>query len=190
MPITFDEARSIALSRIGPECALIAAATLAKPYGWYFNYQNRACLEKRDGGQMLVGSGGFIVEREDGRVFEFGSAYPPETWLANYEQGYKYERYDLMIRSVVDLATTLDGLERLSMQYIVPELEHGTLWNIPRTFTRQQLADRLGRLPYMFENQAFWHRIEEFEELKRSGCCECELRGRPTADGPPGGPIA
>jgi hypothetical protein len=41
---------------------------------------------------MTIGSGGFIVERENGRVFEFGSAYPLEMWIANYEKGFKYDQ--------------------------------------------------------------------------------------------------
>jgi hypothetical protein len=186
MAISFEEARLIALSRIGSECALIETETLEKPYGWYFMYQSREYLETGNHEKMLVGSGGFIVEREDGRVFEFGSAFPIETWLANYEKGFKYDFYDLTILSVADPAATVDSLARLSMQYVVPEFERGTLWKIPREFTRKQLVDRLSRLPCVFQNQAFWHRVEELEQMKRSGCCKYELRGHDASDGPPG----
>ena len=34
--LSFDEAKQIALERIGPECVLLESATLEKPYGWYF----------------------------------------------------------------------------------------------------------------------------------------------------------
>lgn len=66
--ITFEQAKQIALKTIGPNCGLIEAATQEKPYGWYFMYQSKAWLRTRDIHHMLLGNGGFIVEREDGRV--------------------------------------------------------------------------------------------------------------------------
>jgi hypothetical protein len=38
---------------------------------------------------LLVGSAGFLVEREAGRIVVFGSAYSTDIWLANDEKGFK-----------------------------------------------------------------------------------------------------
>lgn len=51
--ITFQQAKQIALDRIGPDCALIEKATVEKPYGWYFCYQSKAYLESRKIEDML-----------------------------------------------------------------------------------------------------------------------------------------
>jgi len=174
--ICFEEAKRIALAYIGPDCALVDAATMEKPYGWYFLGQSRAFLETGDSSKMLLGSGGFIVEREAGRVFEFGSAYPRERWIANYERGFKYECYDLTIIAVSDLERAIGLLQRLDMVYVIPEEENGTVWRIPRRYTQEQVRERLGRLPCTFAEQAFWHRVDVFDEIDASGCLKYELR--------------
>ena len=74
--ISFEQAKKIAIQKIGPECGLIEESTVEKPYGWYFIYQSNEWLRTRNIRDALIGSGGFIVEREDGRIYEFGSAYP------------------------------------------------------------------------------------------------------------------
>jgi hypothetical protein len=81
--ITYDEARRIAAASIGPDSALVESATFEKPYGWYFYSQSRDFLASGDIEDMLIGSAGFIVERDGGRVFGFGSAYPVEKWIEN-----------------------------------------------------------------------------------------------------------
>lgn len=183
--ISFEEAKRIALAKIGPDCGLVETATIEKPYGWYFLGQSRAYLETGDIGQMLIGSGGFIVERSDGRVVEFGSAYPAQQWIANYERGFKYNRYDLSIVAVTNMPRAIELLGRLDMQYVVPEEENGTFWVIPRRYTSDQLRAMLGQLPCMFADQAFWHRMDVFDEIDASGCCKYELREH-VAEGGPG----
>ena len=124
--LSFDEAKQIALERIGPECVLLESATLEKPYGWYFGAASRAFIETADPKQMALGSGGFIVEKTDGRVFEFGSAFPLEKWIANYEKGFKNTRYDLTILAVSDLNAATGLLHELYMHYVVPG---GSVWD-------------------------------------------------------------
>lgn len=174
--ISFDEAKRIALANIGPDCLLVETATLEKPYGWYFLGQSRTYLETGDIAHMLLGSGGFIVERSDGRVFAFGSAYPREQWFANYERGFKHDRYDLRILAVSSIPLATNLLLRLDMQYVVPETVDGTVWKIPRPYTLKQLRAALGRPSCTFADQAFWHKVHVFDEIDASGCCEYELR--------------
>jgi hypothetical protein len=173
--ITFEEAKRIAIEKIGTDCALVESATVEKPYGWYFFGQSRTYLETGDFKQMLVGSGGFIVERADGRVFEFGSAYSTEQWIANYERGFKYHSYDLTISAVFEPDTAVRLLERLDMTYVIPENDDGTVWVIPRRFTREQLRQQLGLLPCAFAGQRFWHRVDVFDEIDASRCCKYKL---------------
>ena len=173
--ISFEEARQIALAKIGPDCGLVESAMIEKPYGWYFYFQSRAFLESGNMKQMLIGSCGFIVERANGRLFMFGSAYPPEKWIANYKHGFKYDRYDLTILKVADLEETLTLLQRLGMTYALPAEEYRTVWVIPRFYDQNRLREMLGRLPCTFANQAFWHRVDVFGEIDASGCCKYEL---------------
>lgn len=174
--IEYNTARQIALARIGPEKSLIDEASFEKPYGWYFFGQSNAYLETGNVLDMIIGDGGFIVERQDGRVFAFGSAYPVETWIANYEKGFKYESYDLIIRSVRDWIRTIYLLHSLSMNYVVPEVTSDVAWKTPEQYTIYQLGILLTRLPCVFTDQRFWHRVDVFDEMDRLRCCEYELR--------------
>ena len=190
--LTLDDAKQLVLAelqrsnglRTGPEeLVIVDDHTIERSWGWVFFYTSRGWLDGNER-YALGGNAPLIVDRTDGSLHVTGTAEPIEHYIRNYEKGFKYDLYDLTILSVADLATTLDCLVRLSMQYVVPEFEHGTWWKIPRTFTRKQLADRLSRLPCLFENQGLSDRVEELEQMKCSGCCKFELHGRRAPDGP------
>ena len=76
--IDYLQARSIALESIGDENSLLDDLEFEKPYGWYFAAQSKAYLLSGEMRDMRFGSGGFIVERENGRIFQFGSGLPLE----------------------------------------------------------------------------------------------------------------
>jgi hypothetical protein len=46
------------------------------------------------------------------------------------------------------------------MQYVIPELENGVEWRIPKYYTFKELKQLLSNLPYTFEGQSFWHRVD------------------------------
>jgi hypothetical protein len=168
--INFEQARGIAKEHIGPECDVVEQATIEKPYGWYFHGQSKKFLATGNIDDMLVGSGGFLVERENGRIVEFGSAYPSETWLANYEKGFKYDAYDLEILQINDLPETLKALSMLDMQCVIPEWQYGVEWRIPKTYTVKDLERLLANSPCIFKGQAFWHRVEIFDQINQTQC--------------------
>ncbi len=99
---------------------------------------------------MLAGSGGFIVEKANGRVFRFGSAYSLERNLRSYEAGFEFELYDLIFKSVRNLEQTILLLNKLDMTYVVPEVERGAKWKIPKRYTQKQIKQRLEELPATF----------------------------------------
>ena len=175
--ISFEKAKQIALDKIGPDCALIDDATLEKPYGWYFHYQSKAYLRSGDDMDVLVGNGGFIVEREGGYVFAFNTAYPLKRHFAAYEAGFKYECYDLAILSVSNLPETVDFLLKLSMTFIEPEEAYGTVWRVPQNYSEARIRSALAALPHTFENQEFYNRFETFLALDKAECCKYQLRG-------------
>jgi hypothetical protein len=174
--ISFEEAKSIALAEIDADCALLDEVTLEKPYGWYFCFQSKRFLETGDFRDSLVGSGGFIVEKADGRIFRFGSAYPLERNLRAYEAGFKFELYDLIVKKVRDIRQATLLLNKLDMTYVVPEVEHGVEWKIPKRYTEKQIKQRLEKLPATFEKQKFYFRFEVFEEINLARCCEYEIQ--------------
>jgi hypothetical protein len=164
------------IERIGPEQAIMEEETRELPYGWYFLAQSKRYLQTRDFSDMLVGSGGYLVVRETGRLFAFGSGRPLDDWLALYERGV-YDPVDLTVLAVHDLDTTVRLLYRLDMGYVLPEVEHGVEWRIPRSYSRPELRERLSRLPCTFEGQSLWD-LNALNELDASGCCTYRVNAR------------
>jgi hypothetical protein len=87
--ITFEQAKQIAIKKIGSNRVLLEDMIIEKPYGWFFSYSSKTDVESGNLKHILVGSKGFIVEREDGCIFDFGSAYSLEHDFAAYEAGFK-----------------------------------------------------------------------------------------------------
>jgi len=174
--ISFEDAKTIALGELGADCALLEESTSEKPYGWYFCFQSKKFLETKNVRDSLAGSGGFIVEKTDGRVFHFGSAYSLERNLRAYEAGFKFELYDLIVKRVRNLEQTVSLLNKLDMTYTVPEVEHGVEWKVPKHYTQKQIKQRLEKLPATFEKQRFYFRFEVFEEINLARCCEYEIQ--------------
>jgi Immunity protein 35 len=174
--ISFEDAKRIALARVREGCVLVESATIEKPFGWCFQEQTRAFLETGDTGKALFGGGNFIVDREDGHVFRIGTALPKEHWIANYERGFKYARYDLCILTVADLEATTRLLGRLNLQFVIPEEDNGTVWTVPQPYVPEHLREMLGRLPCVFSDQALTLRAHVFGEIDASACCRYQLR--------------
>lgn len=174
--ITFEDAIKIAENRIPWNCDLFRDEIIEKPYGWYFCYQSKKFIETGNISDMLIGSGGFLVEKENGNVIEFGSAYSLEKNFQAYEQGFLRKNLDLIITKVFDLRETVRLLNRLQMTYVKPEFEHGILWKIPQIYNQKQIKEAISKLPCIFKNQSFYFRYDEFKKIDKSKCFEYELR--------------
>ncbi len=76
--MNLDQAREIFESNVlalNPDCALVEGETHEYPRCFVFFYQSKKFVETGDFAEMLVGHGPVLVSREDGRVFETGSAF-------------------------------------------------------------------------------------------------------------------
>lgn len=173
--ITFEEAEQIVIDRIGPDCAIVSDSIVEKPYGWYFNFQSKKYVETGDFREMLVGSGGFIVEKENGKISELGSHYTLEENFEIYEMGLAGKQ-DLVILKVKDLNRAVKLLHKLGMTYVEPESAHGVVWKIPQRFNEKQIKAALSNLPHTFQNQRFYFAIEVFKEIYESDCLIYELK--------------
>ncbi len=174
--LTYEDALRIALEHLRQDEGLVGSSTRELSFGWFFVAQRKEFLETGDIRHMAVGSGGFVVDRETGRVHEFGSAFRIERNLRMYEKGFRYGSYDLTITKVYDLKTTARLLQKLDMTYVEPEEAHGVVWRIPQHYRASQLEKFLRQLPYTFAGYNFYACLEVFEELDAAGCCTYELR--------------
>ena len=141
-------------------------------FAWYIPF-----IDTRPGKQnIFVGAYyGFIVGKVFGDLHQPGSAFNIEKWLTGYELGLLDGPHDLIITKINNRLAARQCLQKLNLQYFKPEIEHGTTWKIPMTFTDKMIDERLANLPCKFKNQRFAFNIEEFKEIKSSKIFEYEL---------------
>jgi len=86
--VNLDQAREIFEDSIlasNADFALVDVATREYPRCFVFFYQSKKFIETGDFGLMLVGQGPVLVSREDGRVFETGSAFSTCHYVKAFE---------------------------------------------------------------------------------------------------------
>lgn len=89
--MTYEKARILAQTWVDLMCGyekaqIIDEATLTKPYGWVFFYQSKTYLETGEAGEFLVGNAPILVERINGELIVFGTSYPTEYYIEEYEK--------------------------------------------------------------------------------------------------------
>ncbi|MEO7497647.1 MAG: YrhB domain-containing protein [Massilia sp.] len=67
------------------DCVLVEDATLEFPRCFVFGYQSKKFFETGDIADSLVGHGTVLISREDGRVFETGSAFSTAHYVKAFE---------------------------------------------------------------------------------------------------------
>jgi Immunity protein 35 len=175
--ISFEEARHIALAKIGEDRGLVEEMTREKDYGWYFYAQSKKWLETRDENGMLVGSSGFIVEREAGRIVQFGSVYGVDGNLQYYEAGLRHEFYVLTILQVFDVTQTLHALLHMRLIDARAEFDNDEFTVRPTQVGKTAFNTILSSLPYTFPIQHFYFFYPILFEMKRSNWLKFELLG-------------
>ena len=135
--------------------------------GWYFAWEN-----------VTIGSHGIAVNKQTGRVFVFGSAFPAERDLRMYDLGMNAERHDVVILEVADRTKTLAMLKRLAPTVVEFSYDDGTVWKIPRCLSEAELKARLKNLPAIFPDMALYFVFEAVEEARSSRFCVLDVLPR------------
>ncbi len=151
MTIDADRARELALEDSGR----VLGDVRELREGWFFAYATRE-----------IGSNGIIVNKHTGKLFNLGSAFPIERDLELYDRGYQFERYDLVVLAIHDLAATRTCIGRLPLKVVQPTYENGRVWRIPRTMTDLERWKALDSLPCVFPSQALYFALEALEEAR------------------------
>ncbi|WP_053002652.1 hypothetical protein [Kordia jejudonensis] len=69
------------------EFTLYYESIIRKEYGNIYKYDSKKYIKTGDFKYHVPGSAPFLVEKETGRVVNFGTAYPLEFYLDEYENG-------------------------------------------------------------------------------------------------------
>ncbi len=135
-------------------------------------------LEEKDENQEVwIGAyKGVIIDKRTGELFQPGSAYPLEDWIWGFKLGFRKGRVDFTITKVNDHRRTVELIAELGMQYVVPELENGTIWKIPEMYNRKEIKKRISKLPCTFVNQGLTMGLSIIQEIVNSKVFEFELK--------------
>ncbi len=84
--ITFADAINKAKNYLS-DCSTPVELTLIGRFseGWFFCFQSREYLETGDFSTQLIGNSPFIIDKDNGEIYELGTAYPIEMYLQEYE---------------------------------------------------------------------------------------------------------
>ena len=135
--------------------------------GWFFPLLSN---------ELMAGCNGVIVNKQTGKLFHLGSAFPLERDLELYDRGYQFELYDLVILEVHDREQTRHALGMLGLSVVEPQYEHGVVWRIPRDMTNAELAQKLEQLPCIFSATHLYFKAEQLEQARRDQWFTFETR--------------
>jgi hypothetical protein len=93
--ITKEAARELVIKKVcGPspnlpeddEIIILDDATIEKSWGWVFFQTSKKWHETNDIEYAIAGNAPIIVEKDTGKLFFTGTAYPMEHYIQNYEK--------------------------------------------------------------------------------------------------------
>jgi len=119
---------------------------------------------------------GIIIDKSTGEMFQPGSVYPLEKWIWGFKLGFREKRLDFTIKKINNAKRTIELISNLGIQYVVPELEHGTIWKTPKTLNPKQIKKRISRLPCTFKNQGLTIALDTIQEILNSKAFEFEVK--------------
>ena len=114
--ITKDQAFELVQETLADDMGILYENTIELGYGWVIFDQTIKYIETKDIEYMAIGSGGMLVEKETGKIYQFGSAYSLEQNIKIYELGYlSFDDWDIEILEVHDEEETANYLDKLGI---------------------------------------------------------------------------
>lgn len=129
-----------------------------------FHYHTKKYLLTGNFQDMTVGQGPILIDKADGRITPFGSAFSSQAAIEDYLEVkpklYQLlteyadfdltKHYDVTITEVLKKWELLDVLDGAGLQYVKPELQAETIWRIAKPYNKRQIEERIGKLPVIF----------------------------------------
>jgi len=174
--IVREQAIALVIAKLPEDMDVMEDQTIEKEYGWVIFSQSKKYIATGNFLYKYIGSGGELAEKSTGRIYEFGSAFALEENLKIYELGYfEYLNWDIEIKKVQDERKAIDYLSSLNLSYVIPEEAHGVIWRIAQKYTRQQLKQKLQKLPTRFNIGGIYCQYLVLESFKDQNTFSYEL---------------
>ncbi len=167
--LTKSDAIAAVRKTLPPNFDVCEEPVIEREYGWVIFSQTKRYIETNDPRSMALGSGGTLVEKNTGRLIQFGSAYSIEKNLKIYEARYlAHDDFDLVVTAIKNAGEAVRLLGGLHITYIKPEIRNETTWRIAKAYSAKQLRERLNQLPCRFNLGSLYFRWDTLERMKNS----------------------
>lgn len=165
--ITIKEAFKIAQTYIHQnhkDCDILEEWVIDDDDVFVTRMASKKYIETRNHLDHLVGAGPIIIDKEDGYLIMYGSAYSTERAVKDYRtKKPKWNlirvdfpsfdiqtNYNIKIEKKLHEEKLIDLLFRSLYGYIVAEVEGDTIWRVRHSYTKEVIKERLATLPTIF----------------------------------------
>lgn len=166
--ITLDDAIAIAIAKDGSDLVVDPKCILEKPYGWVIFPNTKEFIETGGFGSQMIGSGGVLVLKDNGKAIQFGSAFSVEENLEIYESGYlDHDNWDIVVTKIVDERNAVSQILALHATYVIPEEESGIVWRVPKAYSRKRITELIRKPPTRFNIGPIYFNYDVIRQLKQ-----------------------
>lgn len=188
--MTSQELRSVAEEWVtethGPEMAMVPEVIFEDDSYFIFGWSSRQFLDTGDPCYAIMGNGPVVINKRDGRIFEYGSGamgggiealvqYQRDRDVRETVLRRRFPEYDsrknyrVRILKVYDADRLLSLLDSFKLKYMLPEIESGTIWRVAKRYDTKLLQERLsGPMPITFGYAGKAGRVDYLYELVTS----------------------
>ena len=182
-----QEVRSIAEKWVtdthGPEMTITPDVIFEDDSYFIFGWSTRRYVETGDPHYALLGNGPVVINKRDGRIFEYGSGALGrgiEAFVRNqrdrdaresvlrrrFPEYDSRKNYSIRILKVHDADRLLALLNSFKLQYMIPEIEVGTIWRVVKQYDTKLLQERLSSpMPITFGYRGRAGSVDHLYEL-------------------------
>ena len=188
--MTSLEAKEIAetwsMDSRGPEFAISPDSLFEDDSHFVFTWNAKRYFETRDPLDCCYGDGPMVLDKRDGRLFSYGSAWaigPVERFLEEHRMRAKRESvirrsfpdydmrrpYRVFIRKIHEQRRLLEMLESFELHYVIPDIETDTVWRVAKRYNKKLLRKRLSEpVPIVFGYRAAAGTVDHLYQLLTS----------------------
>jgi hypothetical protein len=173
--------------RVGDHVSVLEESIVDTDRFYCFTFQSNEFIKTENFSTMLVGHGYTIINKEDGRFFDFGSRHSLDQSLKILDENLRTEqrirkhkfqfelgtKYDLQINVIRKHQVLVEKLKEQEVTYIIPEVVSDSIFRIAKRYDSKSLEKRLMDLPVVFHGIA--DSLTLIDELLTSDCCDFDL---------------
>lgn len=176
-------------AEVGDDFAIVKDSIVDLNNLYCFVYQTKEYLNTGNFHAMAVGQGYHFINKNNNRIFSYGSGFSFEEALADIKRSLIIEagirkhkscfelqkRFDIQINQISKKQLLIDLLKKHAITYVIPEIVGDSIFRIPKKYNSKVLEERFQELPAIFKGIGIDTCLYLTDELINTECCEFDL---------------